>query len=41
MLAAVPSPWIVSRRPRCLVGPATAIGILNGLTIVLVPVRIV
>lgn len=35
MLAAVPSHLIVSRRPGCLVGLATAIGILSGLCVML------
>jgi hypothetical protein len=35
MLAAVPSHLIVSRRPGCLVGLATAIGILSGLYVMI------
>jgi hypothetical protein len=35
MLAAVPSHIVVSRRPGCLVGLATAIGILSGLYVML------
>ena len=35
MLAAVPSHLIVSRRPGCLVGLATAIGILSGMYVMI------